>query len=33
MGLSGSGLDVYYYIIFDESDIVIEIFVGSQPGG
>ena len=32
-GFFGSGLDMYYCIIFDESNIAIEVYVSRQPGG
>jgi len=33
MGMSGSGDDMYYYIVFDENDIAIRIYVSGTTGG
>ena len=33
MGLSGNGVNMYYYIIFDENDIAIKVYVGGTTGG
>jgi hypothetical protein len=32
-GFFGSGLDIYYCIIFDDNEIAIKIYVARQPGG
>jgi len=32
-GFLGSGLDMYYYIVFDIEGRAIEVYVGRQPGG
>jgi len=32
-GLFGGGYDTYYYIIFDEANYAIEVYIGGHPGG